>query len=236
LNLEVVEREGEPRPEALEHVHALTVPRGTATGPKPQQPPRSLPAERTIHGHERNEGERRVIVYHVAVTTVDDYLAKREPHRRAHIERLIGLRAGGAVIGGGPAADGRSADIFYRLQQPSQLERVVEEDPYRIGGVWATWTWRSFTGFVEPWEQPPVVLDGSRRVTIVEGRALDPDMAEFALIEMRGAGRIAFGGFFDAGATLAVARTADAEEARGWFVSTGFWDDRLTTRALLHVL
>ena len=28
-----------------------------------------------------------VIVYHVAVTTVDDYPTRREPHRRAHIER-----------------------------------------------------------------------------------------------------------------------------------------------------
>jgi uncharacterized protein YciI len=178
-----------------------------------------------------------VIVYHVAVTTVDDYLAKREPHRRAHIERLAGLRAGGAVIAGGPAPDGRSADIFYRLQQAAQLERVVEEDPYRVGGVWATWSSRSFRGFVEPWEQPPIVLDGTRRVTLVEGLTTDEDMAQFALIEMRGEGRIAFGGFFEGAQTLAVARTADADQARRWFADTGFWDAaRLTTRPLLYVL
>ena len=178
-----------------------------------------------------------MIVYHVAVTTVDDYLTTREPHRLAHIERLAGLRAGGAVIGGGPAADGKTADIFYRLQQPSQLERIVEEDPYRIGGVWTAWTWRSFKGFVEPWEQPQLVLDGSRRVTVVEGPTTDEDMAQFALIELRGAGRIAFGGFFDGGATLALARTEDAAESRGWFAESGFWDaDRLTTRPLLYVL
>jgi uncharacterized protein YciI len=178
-----------------------------------------------------------VIVSHVTVTTVDDYLAKREPHRRAHIERLTGLRAGGALIGGGPAPDGRTADIFYRLQQPSQLTRIVEEDPYRTGGVWAAWTSRSFTGFVEPWEQPPVVLDGSRRVTIVEGRVTDEDMAQFALIEMRGAGKIAFGGFFEDGATLALARTEDAGAARAWFAESGFWDaGGLTTRPLLYVL
>ena len=38
-------------------------------------------------------------------------------------------------------------------------------------------------------------------------------MAQFALIEMRGAGRVAFGGFFEDGGTLAIVKTADADEA-----------------------
>jgi hypothetical protein len=62
-------------------------------------------------------------------------------------------------------------------------------------------------------------------------------MAQFALIEMRGAGRLAFGGFFEGGQTLALVSTADADEARRWFSESGFWDaGRLTTRPLLHVL
>src|SRR5581483_10151150 len=61
-----------------------------------------------------------VNVFHMAVTTSADYVTRREPHRRAHIERLQGLRAAGILIGGGPAPDGRSADLFYRLQQPGQ--------------------------------------------------------------------------------------------------------------------
>ena len=74
-------------------------------------------------------------------------------------------------------------------------------------------------------------------MTVVEGPTTDEDMAQFALIELRGAGRIAFGGFFDGGATLALARTEDAAESRGWFAESGFWDaDRLTTRPLLYVL
>jgi uncharacterized protein len=178
-----------------------------------------------------------VIVYHIAVTTSDDYLTRREAHRRAHIERLQGLRMAGILIGGGPAPDGRSADLFYRLQQPWQIKNAMEEDPYWTAGAWTAYTPRSFSQFVEPWEMSPVVLDGSRRVTIVEGPTTDHSMAQFALIEMRGAGRIAFGGFFEDGSSLALARTADAAEARAWFAESGFWAaEALATRPFLHVL
>jgi uncharacterized protein YciI len=176
-------------------------------------------------------------VYHIAVTTADAYLARREPHRHAHIERLRGLRAAGLLVGGGPAPDGTSVDLFCRLQHPEQARDIVEEDPYWSGGAWTGYVRRSFAQFVEPWEMPPVVLDGSRRVTIVEGPTGDLSMAEFALIEMRGAGRIAFGGFFEDGGSLALARTRDGEQARAWFAESGFWRvDALTARPFLHVL
>jgi uncharacterized protein len=178
-----------------------------------------------------------MIVFHAAIVTADDYLARREPHRRAHIDRLLALRDQGTVIGGGPAADGRSADVFYRVQQEQQLKPLIEEDPYWAGGAWTSYASRSFAQFVEPWELPPVVLDGSRRVMIVEGITGDHDMAQFALIELRGAGRLAFGGFFEGGQTLAVVRSADAKEATGWLAETGFWDaGRLTARPLLYAL
>ncbi len=157
-----------------------------------------------------------MIVFHIAVTAAADYLTRREGHRRAHIERLQGLRAAGILIGGGPAPDGKTADLFYRLQQPGQLTHAIEEDP---------------------WEHVPVVLDGSRKVTLVEGPVADRDMAQFALIELRGAGRVLFGGFFEGGETLALVTTADAPAAVGWFRDTGFWKpDALTARPLLHVL
>ncbi len=178
-----------------------------------------------------------MIVFHVAITAAKDYLTRRDAYRRAHIERLQGLRAAGILIGGGPAPDGRSADLFYRLQQPAQLKPAIEEDPYWTGEVWTRYEPRSFAQFVEPWEMVPVVLDGSRKVTIAEGPAADLDMAQFALIEMRGAGRLAFGGFFDGGQTLALAKTADPAEAVGWFAATGFWKpDTLTARPFLHVI
>jgi uncharacterized protein YciI len=178
-----------------------------------------------------------VIVFHIAVTAAADYLTRREAHRRAHIERLQGLRANGILIGGGPSADGKTADVFYRLQQPAQLVHAVEEDPYWVGGVWTRYEPRSFSQFVEPWAMVPVVLDGSRRCTVVEGPTAEHDMAQLALVEMRGAGRVAFGGFFEGGGTLAIATTADADEALRWFADTGFWKPgALTARPWLYVL
>jgi len=71
----------------------------------------------------------------------------------------------------------------------------------------------------------------------VEGPVEQHDMAQFALIEMRGAGRLHLGGFFENGQTWALLKTADAEEAQGWFAETGFWKaGAITTRPLLHVL
>src|SRR3989442_14582274 len=139
------------------------------------------------------------MVSHSGARAAADSWPRREGHRGAHLERLQGLRAAGILVGGGPAPDGKTADVFYRLQQPGQLEHAIEEDPYWTGGVWTRYEPRSFAQFVEPWEMVPVVLDGSRPVTIVEGPVVEPDMAQFALIEMRGAGRVAFGGFFEGG-------------------------------------
>jgi uncharacterized protein YciI len=178
-----------------------------------------------------------VIVYHVAVRTADDYLRAREPHRKAHLERLMALRGHGLVIGGGPSPDGRGADVFYRVGQPDDLRRLVEEDPYFTGGVWSAYAPRSFAQFLEPWELPSLVVDGSRPVTLVEGTATDVEMASFALIEARGGGRMAFGGFFPGGDTLAVMRGDDAAKALEEFSATGFWTaETLRARPLLHVL
>jgi len=178
-----------------------------------------------------------MIVFHIAVTPVDDYAAKREPHRREHIARLQGLRAASILIGGGPSPDGTRVDLVYRLQQPWQVKPAMEEDPYWTGGAWTKYEPRSFSHFVEPWEQVPVVLDGSRVVTIVEGPVADLDMTQIALVEMRGAGKLAFGGILEDGQTFVVLKSADLEEAKSWLGEHGFWDTAaLTARPFLWVL
>lgn len=178
-----------------------------------------------------------MIVFHVAVRTVEDYLAKREAHRRSHLERLQGLRAAGICLLGGPSPDGRAAELVYRLQRPEQVTFAIEEDPYWMGGVWTTYAPRSFAEFVEPLELLPLVADGSRRLTIVEGPCADHAMAQLALVQLRGAGRLHLGGFFEGGRTWAAMKSADAAEAVGWLEETGPWTPgALTARPLLHVL
>ncbi len=178
-----------------------------------------------------------MIVFHAAITTAPDYLQRRAPHRQAHLERVLQLRQKGIVIGGGPTPDGRAADLFYRVGEPGQIKSLIEEDPYYANGVWTGYGLRSFIQFIEPWELPPVVTDGSRPATIAEGVATDPDMANFALIELRGSARLAFGGFFEGGLTLGLFKTGDPGEALGWLGETGFWDAAsLTARPLLWVL
>jgi len=178
-----------------------------------------------------------MIVHHAAITAAPDYLERRAPHRQAHLERLLELRARGIVIGGGPAPDGKTADVFYRVNEAGQIKSLIEEDPYYVNGVWTGYRLQTFVQFVEPWELPAVVTDGSRKGILAEGVTADPDMATFALIELRGAGRLAFGGFFEGGQTLGLFRTADAEEALGWLSDTGFWKpESLTSRPLVWVL
>jgi uncharacterized protein len=178
-----------------------------------------------------------MIAYHVFVTTVEDYPSRREPYRKAHLERLIELRSRALCVGGGPAPDGRSADVFYRVEQPGDITRLVEEDPYYAGGAWTAYRARSFSQFLEPWDVPSLALHGSRRVTLVEGETTDPEMAAFSLIEARGAGRMAFGGVFPDGQTLCLMRSADQAEAVAALGETGFWKlETLRGRPLLHVL
>lgn len=176
-------------------------------------------------------------VYHATIATSEDYVERRAKHRSAHLERILGLRTRGFVVAGGPAPDGRTAEIFYRGQQPSDVNRLIEEDPYYLAGVWKTYNLRAFTEFVDPLESPPLIIDGSRRVALVEGTAREVDSAKFAFTRLRGAGRLGFGGFFEGKGTLALLTTANAAEALGWLEETGFWEKgSLTARSFLYVL
>jgi uncharacterized protein YciI len=177
-------------------------------------------------------------VVHVNVTCAADYVSRREPVRGAHIDRLLHLRAAGVLVAGGPTPDGRSADLFYRVPHREALRPIVEEDPYRRVGAWTAYVPRDFETFVDPWEaEPPVVLDGSRPASIVEGATADRDIAQLALVELRGAGRVVFGGFLPDGNTLAVARTPDPDEAAAWLAESGSWKAAdLTVRPWLYVI
>ncbi len=176
-----------------------------------------------------------VTVFHVAVTCCEDYLTRRRAGRDAHHAQLDAWRTGGQLVGGGPAPDGRTADLFWRAGDAAEVARLMAADRFVIDGLWVSYVPRPFTDFVEPLELPPI--DGSRQATLVEGRAADRAKARKALVDMRDAAKIAFGGLFEAGETLALALTGDAERARRWFTATTLWrPSRLSTRPLYYVL
>src|SRR5262245_12687981 len=175
---------------------------------------------------------------HVRIDCAEDYVGRRAPVRQAHIERLLRLRATGALVAGGPAPDGRIAELFYRAASRDELRAMVEEDPYFRAGAWIAYTPREYETFVDPWEaEPPVVLDGSRLASVVEGLTADRDMAQLALVELRGASRVVLGGFLPDGSTVAVAPTPDLDEAIGWLAETGCWKSgELLARPWLYVI
>ena len=176
-----------------------------------------------------------MIVYHVAIATADDYLTRREPFRDASFQYLMGLRAHGVMIAAGPAPDGRSCDLFCRVRQPDDVGRLVEGDPLFAGGLWTGYAPRSFAQFLEPWELPAPRPDGTRLATLIEGVTPDAEMASFAFIEERGAGRLLFGGFFPDGSSLALMTLADAATAA--LDATGlFTAGSLRARPLLHLV
>jgi len=178
-----------------------------------------------------------VIVYHVVCTNSDDYKERRGPYREAHLQRLLALRSQGVVIGVALRADLSAADCFFRVNQPSDVETLAREDPYFKGGVWTGYTLRTFGQFVEPWKSVDPVFDGSRKATMIEGAPSDPEMAAFALIELRGKGRMAFGGFLGDGRTLTLLNSPDPSEARTVLTETNLWSDNsLTAWSTLYVL
>ena len=178
-----------------------------------------------------------MIVYHVAIETAGGYLTRCASARQASLEYLMGLRGRGVLIAAGPAPDGARCDLFCRAQQPEDVVELVESSPCFVHGLWIRYTPRSFAQFLEPWKMSPPVPDESRIATIVEGATPDVEMASFALIEARGAGRLALGGFFAGGNSIALMGTGDPADAMAELEATGLWTaGSLRARPIAYVI
>jgi uncharacterized protein YciI len=162
------------------------------------------------------------MVFHVIPELASDYVERRKPFREAHLSRLLDLRARGLVVAVGPRARESRADMFYRVQSREEAERLVTEDIYFREKVWVGYEPRPFTQFVEPWGPAEPKPDGSRIATLVEGPAKESDVAGIVMVELRGKGRMTFGGFLGHRALLAMA-TPDRATAMDWVTETGLW-------------
>lgn len=174
-------------------------------------------------------------IYHVRYTCAQDYLARRLPFRPAHLKQLASLRECGQVVAGGPEPDGTAAHIFYRATDRADLARLIEQNEFNRAGLFVAHHPRAFTSFLEPLEQP--TIDAGLATTLVDGPGGDPTRAYSGLLALQRDKRVAFGGFLDDGAGLAVLRSANADEAIGWLADAGGWDRaRLTARAWSQTL
>ena len=172
--------------------------------------------------------------YLVVAEASHDYLTRREPHRKAHLGRLETLRSRGTFVGGGPWPDAKGVDLVYRCQDEAALKTLVESDPYWGGGAWTGWRFKTLARLVEPKGLAPIVIDGSRPATVVEGGKAGPSAA-VALLRLRDEGRVHFGGVLDDGSLWALTATADAKTALSWLEQAGL-PGPLRARPLLYVL
>ena len=118
-------------------------------------------------------------IYHVHFVCAPDYMARRLPFRPAHLKQLASLRDDGRVVAGGPEPDGTAANIFYRVVDRAELDRLLAENEFNRAGLFTANRPRSFADFVEARELPPV--DAGLSAIIVEGAPGDRAKARAGL-------------------------------------------------------
>jgi uncharacterized protein YciI len=70
----------------------------------------------------------------------DDYVARRTPHRDAHLALVRAAHARGEIIYGGAIGDPpNGALILFRGDTPAVAEEFARRDPYVLNGVVARW-------------------------------------------------------------------------------------------------
>ncbi len=106
-------------------------------------------------------------IYHVHFVCAADYMARRLPFRPAHLKQLVSLRDDRRVVAGGPEPDGSAANIFYRVVDRAELDRLLAENEFNRAGLFTANRPRVFADFIEPRELPPI--DTELSAIIVEG-------------------------------------------------------------------
>lgn len=64
-----------------------------------------------------------------------DGAAKRHLHRPAHLEKMAALDAQGRVVLAGPLTDQTGSLIVIEADTAEEAQRIVQEDPYTVHGV-----------------------------------------------------------------------------------------------------
>jgi hypothetical protein len=76
---------------------------------------------------------------------VEDYVARRAPHRKAHLEHARrAVERGELVLGGALARPVDGAVLLFRGDSPEPAERFAREDPYVRAGLVTSWRVREW--------------------------------------------------------------------------------------------
>lgn len=76
---------------------------------------------------------------------VPDMLERRAPHREAHLAHARSWKDDGRIVMAGALGDPpHGAAFVFRVQDPAEIERFVEADPYVKAHLVTAWR-------VEPW-------------------------------------------------------------------------------------
>jgi uncharacterized protein YciI len=91
---------------------------------------------------------------------VDDYVTRRQPHRRAHLRYAQPfVERGELLLAGALAEPVDGALLLFESGTPAVAERFAEEDPYVRQGLVTRWRVRPWTTVVGPRAAIPLPTD-----------------------------------------------------------------------------
>lgn len=82
----------------------------------------------------KHPGAMKVVNYATYASTGEKAALLRPAHR----EYMARLQADGRLVAYGPFADGSGALLIYETSSLSAAEEILADDPYQIGGVFAS--------------------------------------------------------------------------------------------------
>lgn len=186
--------------------------------------------------------------FHLVATNSADYFERRDrpfprelqnaeygaTHRLAHINRWLATRD--ICRTAGPSIDGAIADTFLCTPDRKALDEFLRTDPYVVGGVWEKVDIAPFVQITEFGATVEACLDGSRRVTAIEGTLTSNPTVTAALEKMRSDGKLVVGGVREGDRFIAWVRPPEATEAVRLLGTYGIEPDGLKTRTMVWVL
>lgn len=90
---------------------------------------------------------------------VPDYVERRAPHRKQHLEYCRAACARGELLLGGALADPvDGAVLLFQADSPEAAERFARSDPFVTNGLVTRWRVRCWTTVVGETAAQPVTL------------------------------------------------------------------------------